>query len=117
MRDHAKLQCQKKSDQLTVAIPPDFTDKNPWICPTFRKSGGYEMFKTIERITSDPKICNGKPCVKGTRIPVHIVLDLLAAGESFEGIITAYPNLTDKDIRACLSYAAILADDEAGITT
>lgn len=74
------------------------------------------MFKSIERITSDPKVCSGKPCVKGTRIPVHIVLDLLAAGESFEGIKKAYPNLADEDIRACLSYAAVLADDEAGIS-
>jgi len=74
------------------------------------------MFKSIERITSDSKVCSGKPCIKGTRIPVHIILDLLAAGESYEGIKQAYPNLTDADIRACLSYAAVLADDEAGIT-
>ncbi len=74
------------------------------------------MNKSIERIVSDPKICSGKPCVKGTRIPVHIILDLLAAGESFEGIKKAYPNITDKDIKACLNYAAILADEEAGVT-
>jgi len=74
------------------------------------------MFKSIERITSDSKVCSGKPCIKGTRIPVHIILDLLAAGESYEGIKQAYPSLTDADIRACLSYAAVLADDEAGIT-
>jgi len=74
------------------------------------------MFKSIERITSDSKVCSGKPCIKGTRIPVHIILDLLATGESYEGIKQAYPNLTDADIRACLSYAAVLADDEAGIT-
>lgn len=74
------------------------------------------MNTSIERIVSDPKICSGKPCIKGTRIPVHIVLDLLAAGESFEGIKKAYPNLTDEDIRACLSYASLLADEEAGVT-
>ncbi len=74
------------------------------------------MQKLIERIISDPKICSGKPCIKGTRIPVHIILDLLASGESFEGIKRAYPNITDEDIRACLSYAAMLADEEAGIT-
>ena len=44
------------------------------------------MNANIERIVSDPKICSGKPCIKGTRIPVHITLDLLAAGESFDGI-------------------------------
>ncbi len=74
------------------------------------------MNKLIERITSDPMICSGKPCIKGTRIPVHIILDLLAAGESFEGIKKAYPNITEEDIKACLNYAAILADEEAGIT-
>jgi len=42
--------------------------------------------------------------------------DLLAAGESFEGIKKAYPNITDEDIRACLLYASILADEEAGVT-
>lgn len=73
------------------------------------------MNKQIERIISDPKICSGKPCIKGTRIPVHIILDLLAAGEDFEGIKKAYPNITDEDIRACLAYASILADEEAGV--
>jgi len=73
------------------------------------------MYKLVERIVSDPKICSGKPCIKVTRIPVHIILDLLAAGENFEGIKKAYPNITDEDIRACFSYASILADEEAGI--
>jgi len=73
------------------------------------------MYKLVERIVSDPKICSGKPCIKGTRIPGHIILDLLAAGENFEGIKKAYPNITDEDIRACLSYASILADEEAGV--
>lgn len=73
------------------------------------------MSKLIERIVSDPKICSGKPCIKGTRIPVHIILDLLAAGEDFEGVKKAYPNITDEDIRACLAYASILADEEAGV--
>jgi uncharacterized protein (DUF433 family) len=73
------------------------------------------MNTNIKRIVSDSKICSGKPCIKGTRIPVHIVLDLLAAGESFEGIKKAYPNITDEDIKACLSYASLLADEEAGV--
>lgn len=74
------------------------------------------MNKLIERIVSDPNICSGKPCIKGTRIPVHIILDLLAAGENFEGIKKVYPNITDEDIRACLNYASVLADEEAGVT-
>jgi len=74
------------------------------------------MNKLIERIVSDPSICSGKPCIKGTRIPVHIILDLLAVGEDFEGIKRAYPNISAEDIRACLSYASALADEEAGVT-
>ena len=73
------------------------------------------MNTSIERIVSDPKICSGKPCIKGTRIPVHIILDLLAAGENFDGIKKAYPNIIEEDIRACLSYASLLADEEAGV--
>lgn len=73
------------------------------------------MKKLIDKITSDPMICSGKPCIKGTRIPVHILLSLMAAGEDKEGIKRAYPNITDEDIRACLNYAAILADEEAGV--
>jgi uncharacterized protein (DUF433 family) len=72
--------------------------------------------KSIERIVSDQNICSGKACIKGTRIPVHIILDLLAAGESFEGITRAYPNVSVEDIKACLNYASVLADEEAGIT-
>lgn len=73
------------------------------------------MYEHEERIISNQKICSGKPCIKGTRIPVHIILDLLAAGESFKGIKKAYPNINDEDIRACIRYAASLADEEAGV--
>ena len=72
------------------------------------------MKKLLKRVTSDPEICSGKPCIKGTRIPVHIVLGLLAAGEDMPGIKRAYPNIKDEDIKACLLYASILADEEAG---
>jgi len=75
------------------------------------------MAKLIEKIVSDPQVCSGKPCIKGTRIPVHLILDLLAAGETSEGVIKAYPNISDEQIRACLEYASVLADEEAGITS
>lgn len=74
------------------------------------------MANLPDKIKYDPKVCSGKSCIKGTRIPVHIILDLLAAGENFEGIKRAYPNISDEDIRACLSYASVLVDEEAGIT-
>ena len=65
-----------------------------------------KMAKLIEKIVSNPQICSGKPCIKGTRIPVHIILDLLAAGETFEGVIKAYPNISDEQIRACLETSS-----------
>jgi uncharacterized protein (DUF433 family) len=54
----------------------------------------------------------GKPCVKGTRIPVYLLLEKMAAGESFEQLLAAYPQLAPEDLRACLEYAAALAADE-----
>ena len=54
----------------------------------------------------------GKPCLKGTRIPVYLVLEKLAAGETTEMILTAYPQLKPAHIKACLEYAARLAAEE-----
>jgi uncharacterized protein (DUF433 family) len=65
------------------------------------------------RIVSRPDVMVGKPCVKGTRIPVYLLLELLAAGESFERILTSYPQLTEEDLRACLSVRGELAADSA----
>jgi len=59
-----------------------------------------------ERIAIDPDIHHGDPCVKGTRIPVSIVVGSLADGLTFEEIRTAYPQLADEDIYATLAYAA-----------
>ncbi len=73
------------------------------------------MERLLERIICDPAICSGKPCIKGTRIPVHMILGLMAAGENKEGIRKAYPNITDDDITGCLHYAVMLADEEAGV--
>ncbi|BBL73909.1 DUF433 domain-containing protein [Methylomagnum ishizawai] len=63
-----------------------------------------------DRITADPAICHGKPCIKGTRVPVSVVLDNLAAGESEAEILRGYP-LETADIRAALAYAATLASE------
>jgi uncharacterized protein (DUF433 family) len=62
-----------------------------------------------EHITSDPNIAHGQSVVKGTRIPVSVVLDNLAAGLNAEEIIEAYPPLTKEDIQAAVAYAAELA--------
>lgn len=64
------------------------------------------------RITVDPAICTGKPCIRGLRFPVARLLGLLAAGETREAILTNYPYLDTEDIDAALRYAASLAEDE-----
>jgi len=66
----------------------------------------------MRRIITDTRICHGKAHIEGTRIPAHIILDLLAAGETYENILQAYPQLTEGDIRSCLEYAAKLATEE-----
>ena len=65
-----------------------------------------------ERITVDPEILVGKPVVKGTRISVELIVDLLAAGWTQEQILDSYPSLTLDDIRACLAYAGELLHAE-----
>lgn len=67
---------------------------------------------TFARITVDPGICTGKPCIRGLRFPVARLLGLFAAGESRESILKAYPYLEAGDIDEVLRYAAFLAEDE-----
>ena len=67
---------------------------------------------TFARITSDPAACTGKPCIRGLRFPVARLLGLLAAGETREAILEAYPYLESEDIDEALRYAAFLAEDE-----
>lgn len=62
-------------------------------------------------IKSDSEIMGGMPCIAGTRIPVSVVLDNMAAGLSSTEIIDQYPTLTDTGIRAAIAYAAELARD------
>ena len=62
-----------------------------------------------ERISIDPAVCHGQACVKGTRIPVAVVLDNLAAGLSADEIVASYPPLRVEDVRAATAYAAELA--------
>ncbi len=66
----------------------------------------------LERITIDPNICTGKPCIRGLRFPVSRLLGLLASGETKETIIKAYPYLEADDVDETLRYAAFLAEDE-----
>lgn len=66
----------------------------------------------FERITTSPKIFGGKPCIRGLRFPVSRLLGLLAAGQTQEEILAAYPYLEAEDIRAAIRYAAFLADEQ-----
>lgn len=65
-----------------------------------------------DRIVSDPNIFGGEPCIKGTRIPVHIILSHLAAGDDFNTILKNFPRITIEDIKACLEYASYLATEK-----
>jgi len=68
--------------------------------------------KWQDYVTVDPEICHGKACIKGTRIPVSVILDNLAEGLSFEEILASYPSLTKEAIRAAIAYAAELTREE-----
>jgi uncharacterized protein (DUF433 family) len=63
----------------------------------------------LSRISIDPNICFGKPCIRGHRIWVALILDYLAAGETIEGVLEAYPSIERLDILACIAYGAEMA--------
>ncbi|OHB89264.1 MAG: antitoxin [Planctomycetes bacterium RIFCSPHIGHO2_02_FULL_50_42] len=66
-----------------------------------------------ERIEIDPNVCHGQPCIKGTRVMVYLILELLKEGLTPEDIIRDYyPNLAVEDIKACLDYAAFLIKEQ-----
>ncbi|HET6514529.1 MAG TPA: DUF433 domain-containing protein [Thermodesulfovibrionales bacterium] len=67
------------------------------------------MFK---RISVDAKICHGQACIKGTRIPVHQILHMLANGDTIDELLEEYPSITRKDILACIEYAAELTEEQ-----
>ena len=63
----------------------------------------------LSRISIDPNVCFGKPCIRGHRIWVSLVLDLLAEGWAEAEVLENYPGLTHEDIQACIAYAAEVA--------
>ena len=65
-----------------------------------------------DRISVNPAICHGQACVKGTRIPVHQIVHMLAGGDTVDDLLTEYPSLSREDIMACLDYAADLAEEQ-----
>lgn len=75
-----------------------------------------QPFDYLERISVDPRVLVGKPVIKGTRMPVSKILNLVAHGQSFEEIIDDYPGITEEDIKAALLYAGARLDHEDVIT-
>ena len=63
----------------------------------------------LSRLTINPNICFGKPCIKGHRIWVSLILDLLSSGMTFKEILDQYPGLKEEDILACIAYGAEMA--------
>lgn len=71
--------------------------------------GETNMNPLLQRISIDPGVCFGKPCIRGTRIWVSLILDFLANGMSIEEILAEYPQLTAEDVRAAIAYGAEMA--------
>lgn len=66
----------------------------------------------FDRISIDAAVCHGQACIKGTRIPVHQIVGMLAGGDTVEGLLQGYPTIQREDILACLEYAASLAEEQ-----
>jgi uncharacterized protein (DUF433 family) len=67
------------------------------------------MSELLDRITIDPEICHGKPCIRGLRYPVEVILELLAGGATTEDILRDFEDLERDDVMAALAFAARLA--------
>jgi uncharacterized protein (DUF433 family) len=61
----------------------------------------------LERITIDPEVCHGKPCIRGMRWPVEVIIDMLGSGMSTDEILEDHPELEREDILACLNFAKL----------
>jgi uncharacterized protein (DUF433 family) len=87
----------------------------PWL--DFVGPAGYSdgeesnMSPLLERISVDPNVCFGKPCIRGHRIWVSLILDMLASGMSVAEIVKEYPGLEELDIRAAIAYGAEMSRD------
>lgn len=79
------------------------------LCPGRRRSYAWSM--KFERISADPEIMAGVPCIRGTRIPVATVVGLVAEGMTDEEIFADYPQLSTEDVREALRFAAAAVDE------
>jgi uncharacterized protein (DUF433 family) len=74
------------------------------------------MEELLDRITVDPDVLVGKPVIRGTRVPVYLIVGLVANGMATEEIIKEYPRLKEDDIKAALLYASKLVESEVTVT-
>ena len=74
------------------------------------------MEELLDRITVDPDILVGKPVIRGTRIPVYLIVEFIANGMTTKDILKEYPRLKEEDIKAALLYASKLAESEVTVT-
>lgn len=65
-----------------------------------------------EMITIDPNVCHGQACIRGTRIPVHQIVRMIANGDSIDDLLQGYPSLRREHIKAASEYAAALAEEQ-----
>lgn len=74
------------------------------------------MEKLLDRIVVDPDILAGKPVIKGTRIPVYLIIELIATGMNIKDVLKEYPELKEDDVKAALLYASKLLEREITVT-
>ncbi|MBK8489945.1 MAG: DUF433 domain-containing protein [Saprospirales bacterium] len=74
-----------------------------------------ENNELLSRITIDPVICHGKPCIGGLRYPVSSILEYLAAGDTIEDILAEFTDLKEEDIKACLAFAVLAVNAKGSI--
>ena len=74
------------------------------------------MEKLLDRIAVDPNILAGKPVIKGTRIPVYLIIELIATGMNIKDVLKEYPELKEEDVKAALLYASKLLEREITVT-
>jgi len=74
------------------------------------------MEELLDRIVIDPNILVGKPVIKGTRIPVYLIIELIAGGMTIKDVLKEYPELREEDVKAALLYASKLLEREVTVT-
>jgi uncharacterized protein (DUF433 family) len=74
-----------------------------------------EKHPLLERITVNPEVCHGRPCIRNLRYPVSSILEYLAAGDSVEDVLAEFTDLEQQDILACFAFAALATDKKSEV--